>query len=223
VPVLSVLDEREEATLRITEIFRSVQGESTHAGWPCTFVRLTGCNLRCRWCDTAYAFHGGERQTLAAIERRVGALGCRRVEITGGEPLLQPATPELAARLLARGYIVLCETSGERDIDRLPRGVLRIVDFKAPGSGEAARNDWANAQRLRPGDEVKFVVADRADFEWALDRARVHDLFRVPVHVSPVYEVLDPAELADWVVASGADLRLNLQLHKLLWGDVPGR
>jgi len=213
-----------EPTVRVTEIFHSIQGESTHAGWPCVFVRLTGCNLRCRWCDTEYAFHGGERRSVQSVVDEVLRLGCRRVEITGGEPLLQKATPELARRLLARGLEVLCETSGERDIDVLPEGVRRIVDFKAPGSGECQRNDWANVDRLRRGDEVKIVVADRGDFEWAVNIVRTHDLAaRVPVHFSPVYRELEPAALADWIVASGLDVRLNLQLHKALWGDVPGR
>lgn len=220
---LPVIDEGTETLLRVTEIFFSVQGESTHAGWPCVFVRLTGCNLRCRWCDTAYAFSGGQRMSIDEVIQRVASHGCKRVEITGGEPLLQRGTPALARALLALGYEVLCETSGERDIDLLPPGVRRIVDLKAPGSREAHRNDWANVARLRAGDEVKIVVADRADFDWALGVVREHDLTRrVPVHVSPVYGELAPAELAEWLVASGVDLRLNLQLHKVLWGDVPG-
>ena len=223
---LTVLEtpERTAPTLRITEIFHSVQGESTLAGWPCVFVRLTGCNLRCRWCDTAYAFHGGTGRTVDDVVDEVGSYACKRVEITGGEPLLQKATPALARRLLEAGYEVLCETSGERDIDLLPPGVRRIVDFKAPGSGEAERNDWANVDRLREGDEVKIVVADRTDFDWAVQVIRERDLARrVPVHLSPVYGELEPARLAEWVIGTGLDIRLNLQLHKTLWGDVPGR
>lgn len=216
--------ERAELALRITEIFVSVQGESTHAGWPCVFIRLTGCNLRCTWCDTEYAFHGGERRSIEDVLDEVASHRCRRVEITGGEPLLQKATPVLAQRLLERGYEVLCETSGERDISVLPSGVRRIVDFKAPGSGEVSRNDWGNVERLGPGDEVKIVVADRADFDWAIETIRAHDLTaRVPVHLSPVHGALEPSTLAEWIIACGLDVRLNLQLHKVLWGDVPGR
>lgn len=221
--MLPVVGARSEAALRVTEIFCSIQGESTHAGWPCVFVRLTGCNLRCRWCDTEYAFHGGEKLAVSEVVERVHGFGVRRVEITGGEPLLQRATPELASRLLAEGYEVLCETSGERDIDLLPSGVRRIVDFKAPGSGESARNDWENVGRLRPGDEVKIVVADRRDFDWAVTEIRQRGLTRVPVHLSPVHGELEPEVLAEWLLRSGLDVRLNLQLHKVLWGDVPGR
>lgn len=215
----------EDATrLRVTEIFFSIQGESTHAGWPCVMVRLTGCNLRCSWCDTEYGFTGGETLELPAVLHRIAAFGCRRVEITGGEPLLQKGTPALAQALLDGGYIVLCETSGERDIDLLPGGVHRVVDLKAPASGESHRNDWANLARLRPGDELKVVVADRADFDWALSVIRRHGLAdRVPISVSPVYGRLEPRVLAEWLLDSGLDLRLNLQIHKALWGEAPGR
>jgi 7-carboxy-7-deazaguanine synthase len=210
--------------LRVTEIFRSIQGESTHAGWPCVFVRLTGCNLRCTWCDTAYAFEGGGWMNLDEIETRVAALRCQRVELTGGEPLLQPATPELARRFLHSGYRVLCETSGERDIGLLPSEVVKVMDLKAPGSGESHRNRWQNLDLLGPNDEVKVVVRDRADWDWTVQVLDRHGLdARTTVHVSAVWGELDPAKLADWVLDSGKNVRLNIQLHKVLWGDVPGR
>lgn len=231
--VLPVLDEAarvpeghgvDPARLRITEIFFSIQGESTHMGLPCAMVRLTGCNLRCSWCDTEYSFKGGRTMGVDEVVAEVDAFGCRRVEITGGEPLLQKGAPVLAQRLLDAGYTVLCETSGERNIDLMPFGVRRIMDLKPPGSGESHRNDWANLDRLRPGDEVKFVVTDRADFDWAMATVREHDLVsRVPVLVSPAYEQVMPRDLAAWILESGLDVRLNLQMHKTIWGEEPGR
>jgi len=213
-----------EPRLRVTEIFLSLQGESTRQGLPCAMVRLTGCNLRCTWCDTEYSFTGGENRSLSDIVQDVEAFGVRRVEITGGEPLLQKSAGDLASRFLALGYEVLCETSGERDIDIMPAGVRRIMDVKCPGSGESERNDWSNMARLRDGDEVKFVVADRADFDWATEVIRTHVLTtRVPVHVSPVWKAVEPADVAEWILASRLDLRLSLQQHKLLWGETPGR
>lgn len=212
------------AKLRITEIFFSIQGESSHMGLPCVMVRLTGCNLRCSWCDTEYSFKGGTTQTVDEVVRQVADFGCRRVEITGGEPLLQKGAPVLAQRLLDAGYTVLCETSGERNIDLMPPGVRRIMDLKPPGSGEAHRNDWANLARLRAGDEVKFVVSDRADFDWMLEVVGTNNLHgRVPLLVSPVHETVPPRELAAWILESGLDLRLNLQMHKAIWGKEPGR
>ncbi|MEM1025358.1 MAG: radical SAM protein [Myxococcota bacterium] len=209
--------------LRITEIFHSIQGESTRAGWPCTFLRLTGCNLRCSWCDSEYTFKGGTWMEVDEIMARVEAEPARLVEITGGEPLLQPSVAVLARRLLARGYEVLCETSGERDISILPEGVARIMDLKAPSSGESERTDWANLERLRPGDEIKIVVADRADFDWALEQLQRHDLLaRAPLSMSPAWG-RSADGLADWILATGLPIRLNLQLHKILWGEVPGR
>jgi 7-carboxy-7-deazaguanine synthase len=210
--------------LRITEIFFSVQGESTFAGRPCSFVRLTGCNLRCVWCDSEYTFTGGVIKTLDEIMAEVRTHPTKLVEITGGEPLLQKGAPVLAQRLLDDGYTVLCETSGERNIDLMPPGVHRIMDLKAPGSGESHRNDWSNLDRLREGDEVKFVLADRADFEWMTATIREHGLQKkVPLLASPVHGWLDARELAEWILESGLDLRLNLQLHKLLWGEERGR
>lgn len=208
----------------MTEVFHSIQGESTLAGNPCTFIRLTGCNLRCSWCDTAYAFHGGEWRTVSELLTLVGTYGARCVEITGGEPLLQPGVTHLADALLDAGYIVLCETSGERDIGILSSRVHRIVDIKAPSSGESHRNRWGNLEQLGPRDEVKVVVADRDDFEWAVEVIERHRLVgRVPVSLSPVWESLSPADLAEWILSSKLELRLNLQLHKVLWGDTPGR
>lgn len=205
--------------LRVTEIFFSLQGESTHQGLPCIFVRLTGCNLRCSWCDTTYSFTGGTTMSLDEVMAQVATYPSKRVELTGGEPLLQKAAPRLAQRLLDAGYTVLCETSGERDIDLMPPGVKRIVDLKAPGSGEVAGNLWSNLEKLRAGDEVKIVLADRADFDWAIGVIRARGLEgRVPLLLSPVHGRLDAATLAGWMLESGVDARMNLQLHKQLWG-----
>lgn len=210
--------------LRVTEIFFSLQGESSHQGLPCAFVRLTGCNLRCTWCDTEYSFKGGQTMTVADVIARLERFPVRRVELTGGEPLLQKAAPVLASRLLALGYTVLCETSGERDIDLMPPGVKRIVDLKAPGSGEVEANRWENLEKLRPGDELKIVLRDRADYDWALAVIRRHGLeARVPLLLAPVHGQLAPRQLAEWMLADGVEARLNLQLHKQLWGEEPGR
>ena len=216
--------------LRVTEIFHSIQGESTRAGLPCTFVRLTGCPLRCVWCDTEYAFHGGERMTLDEIVERVRALGTPLVEITGGEPLIHPGTFELAKRLLDDGRTVLIETSGAIDVSPLDPRAHRIMDLKCPGSGEAHRNLWSNLDHLTARDEVKFVVKDRADWEWTERVIRERGLNeRVrsgtlgALLVSPVWGDLDLRELAEWVLASGLPVRYQLQLHKLIWGaNVPG-
>jgi 7-carboxy-7-deazaguanine synthase len=213
-----------EPRLRITEIFRSIQGESTHAGFPCAFVRLTGCSLRCVWCDTAYAFHGGADIGLDEAVARVLALGTRLVEITGGEPLEQEAVYPLMRRLLDAGRTVLLETGGHVPLDRVDPRVVKIVDVKAPGSGMQSANLLENLDRLQPHDEVKFVIADRRDFDWslALVRGRDLDTGRV-VTFSPVWETQPAADLAAWIRDSGRPIRLGLQLHKILWGDVPGR
>ena len=219
-PRLPVGHGEDPGRLRISEIFHSLQGESSFTGRPCVFVRLTGCNLRCVWCDTEYSFTGGEPMSIDAVVERVAEHKTSLVEITGGEPLLQKAAPVLAQRLLAAGYTVLCETSGERDISLMPAGVHRIVDLKAPGSGECERNRWANIDALCATDEIKIVVTDRADFDWSIDVITEHKLTsRVPVHLSPVHGQLAAATLADWILQSGLDLRLNLQLHKQL--DLP--
>ncbi|MBX2810797.1 MAG: radical SAM protein [Myxococcales bacterium] len=223
-PVVLPVYSPEDNHLRISEIFFSIQGESTHAGWPCIMVRLTGCNLRCRWCDTEYSFSGGESMSLDEIVAAIQRYPSRRVELTGGEPLLQKNTPRLAERLLSAGYSVLCETSGERDISVLPSGVKRIMDIKPPGSGESHRNRWENLMNLCNGDEVKFVCTDRRDFDWMLGVVEKYQLVgRCPVLVSPAYQQLAGHVLAEWLLASGLDARLNLQLHKTLWGEEPGR
>lgn len=206
--------------MRITEIFLSIQGESSYAGRPCVFVRTTGCNLRCVWCDTAYAFHGGEDLSVDEIVAEVGRLGggCRLVELTGGEPLLQHDIGELAGRLLAAGYTVLCETSGSVPVDRVPDAVVKIMDLKCPGSGEAESNDWSNLQRLDPSrDELKFVVRDRADYEWAKRQVEERDLGRFVLHLSPSFGEMEPRELAEWMLEDGLPARVNLQIHKFIW------
>ncbi|MDT8436299.1 MAG: radical SAM protein [Gemmatimonadota bacterium] len=206
--------------MRISEIFLSIQGESSWAGRPCVFVRTTGCNLRCTWCDTAYAFHGGRdlavEEILAEVERLGGDV--RLVELTGGEPLLQKDIGDLAGRLLARDYTVLCETSGSLPVDRLPEAVVKIVDVKCPGSGESEANDWGNLARLDPGrDELKFVIAHQEDYEWAVARLREHDLARFTVHFSPAFGELENRTLAEWILADRLPVRLNLQVHKYVW------
>jgi 7-carboxy-7-deazaguanine synthase len=216
-----------EARLRITEIFKSLQGESSFAGLPCVFVRLTGCSLRCVWCDSAYAFHGGTERSVADVVAEVEAHGVPLVEITGGEPLEQEGFYALSEALLDRGLTVLVETGGHVLLDRVDPRVVKVVDVKCPGSGMESANDLRNLELLGPRDEVKFVVADRADFDWALDVIRRHGLAsKRTVLISPVFDGSSSRvapELAEWVRDSGLPLRLNLQLHKLLWGDVPGR
>jgi 7-carboxy-7-deazaguanine synthase len=213
--------------LVVTEIFRSLQGESSLAGLSCTFVRLTGCTLRCVWCDSAYAFSGGITRTLDDVLAEVARLGVPRVELTGGEPLEQEGVYPLAAALCDRGYTVLLETGGHVPLDRLDPRVIKVVDIKCPGSGMESRNDLDNLRLLGPKDEVKFVVADRRDFDWALALVEAHGLDeKHTVLISPVFEgAWSPiaAEVAEWVRDSKRKLRLNLQINKLLWGDVPGR
>jgi 7-carboxy-7-deazaguanine synthase len=216
--------------LRVTEIFHSIQGESTRAGLPCTFVRLTGCPLRCVWCDTAYAFHGGRRMTLDEIVSEVDAIGTRLVELTGGEPLSQRPAFELVTRLLDRGYTVLVETSGAIDVAPLDARAHKIMDLKCPGSGEEARNLWSNLDHLTPGDEVKFVIAGRADYEWAADVVRTRGLGErvrrgelAAILFSPVWDRVEWKELAAWVLDDRLPVRMQVQLHKLIWGpDVAG-
>lgn len=216
----------------ITEIFKSIQGEGTRAGLPCIFVRLTGCNLRCTWCDTAYAFHGGTRHTLEDILTRVASLAQHNghiiplVEITGGEPLLQAETPALAQRLLDAGYTVMIETSGERPINTLPAAVIKIVDVKCPDSGEPDTFHLANLDALTENDELKFVISTRRDFDFARDfvvthklASRVRALLFSPVFPDPngTWPGLSSRELAEWVLAEALPVRLGLQLHKFIW------
>jgi len=212
------------SSLRITEIFCSLQGEARSAGWPTAFVRLTGCPLRCSWCDTGYAFTGGESLTLDTILARVAGFGVRHVTVTGGEPLAQVNCRDLLAALSDAGYTVSLETSGALDIAGLDPRVTVVMDLKAPGSGEEARNLYVNLDLLRPTDQVKFVLADRADYEWACARMSEYDLAaRCEVLVQPVHDTLPPAELAQWVLDDRLPARFQLQLHKLLWGDARGR
>jgi 7-carboxy-7-deazaguanine synthase len=213
-----------DATVRVTEIFRSIQGESSRAGYPCAFVRLTGCALRCVWCDSAYAFSGGEVMGVADAAEKVLALGTDLVEVTGGEPLEQEGVYPLMDQLLERGKTVLLETGGHVLLDRVDPRVIKIVDVKAPGSGMMDANLPENLDRLGPNDEVKFVLADRHDFDWALAFVAERGLDgRNLVTFSPVWEKLSAADLAEWIRDSGRPIRLGLQLHKLLWGDLPGR
>lgn len=203
--------------MRVTEIFVSIQGETTHAGRPCAFVRLTGCDRRCTWCDSAYAWEGGEEKSVEAILAALSAYRTRFVTVTGGEPMLQQDTPELCRRLLALGWEVALETHGQAPLGALPEGVRRIVDAKPPGSAEEDRG-FVNLGALRPGDEVKFAVASRADFDWAVQVCKRFGLEgRVPVLLSPVLGRVEPKELVGWLLESGLDARLNLQLHKLVW------
>ena len=210
------------ARLRVTEIFHSLQGEGSGSGRPSAFVRLTGCPLRCSYCDTAYAFQGGEWRTLPEILERVAARPVREVCVTGGEPLAQPACPELLRALCERGYRVVLETGGMLPIGGVDPRVCRAVDVKTPDSGEAERNDWRNLDLLDVSDLVKFVICSRADYEWARARVRERD-WPCEVFFSPAWERQDAGELADWILADGLGVRLQVQLHKVLWGDVPGR
>ncbi len=205
--------------LTINEIFHSIQGESTYAGRPCVFVRLTACDLRCSWCDTPYAFHEGRKMSIDDVVSDVAGRGCPLVEITGGEPLLQDDVFPLMERLLADGYTVMLETGGHRPIDRVPAAVVKIVDVKCPASGESDKNEWRNLDRLAPHDEVKFVVQDRADYDFAKDVMVRHDLpaRAAAVLMSPVHGVLDPRTLSEWMLADRLPARLQMQLHKLVW------
>jgi len=210
--------------LRITEIFHSIQGESSWSGLPCTFVRLTGCPLRCVWCDTEYAFHGGTPRTLEEIVEEVRSIGTSLVEITGGEPLAHPNAFVLANRLLDEGFTVLVETSGAFDVAPLDPRAHRIMDLKCPGSGESDKNLWENLDHLTSRDEVKFVVLDRADYEWARDTIRERGLDRRleegtlgDILMSPVWDACDLLDLADWVLEDRLPVRIQTQLHKHIW------
>jgi 7-carboxy-7-deazaguanine synthase len=211
--------------LTINEIFHSIQGESTHAGRPCVFVRLTACDLRCSWCDTPYAFLEGRKMSVEDVFDQVTTYGCPLVEVTGGEPLLQRDVYPLMDRLLGAGQTVMLETGGHISIDRVPTDVIRVVDVKCPGSGESARNHWENLNLLTPRDEVKFVVRDRADYDLARDVIDRYALAErcAAVLLSPVHNVLDSRDLAAWILADRLTARLQLQAHKYIWGaDVRG-
>ncbi len=211
--------------LSVNEIFHSIQGESTHAGRPCVFVRLTGCDLRCSWCDTPYSFHEGRKMSIDEVIGAVDGYGCGTVEITGGEPLLQKDVYPLMERLLQDGRTVLLETGGHRSLEGVPPGVVTIMDVKCPGSAEAASHDPGNFALLRPHDEVKFVIADRTDYEFARDVLRRESLDRrtAAVLFSPVHGVLEPKALSAWVLEDRLPVRVQLQVHKYIWGaDVRG-
>jgi 7-carboxy-7-deazaguanine synthase len=210
--------------VRVTEVFRSLQGEGNTAGLPTVFVRLTGCPLRCTYCDSAYAFHGGESRPLDAVIDEVAGHGVTHVCVTGGEPLAQPGCLPLLMRLCDAGHRVSLETSGALDISEVDARVVRVLDIKTPGSGESHRNLWDNLRALKPHDQIKFVLCDRADYDWArevIERERLPEICEVLV--SPVWETLAARDLADWVVADRLPVRMQVQLHKILWGDEPGR
>lgn len=205
-------------TLVINEIFHSIQGESSHAGRPCVFVRLTYCNIRCSYCDTEYAFTEGKEMNLGEIVEKVRAYGCKLVEITGGEPLFQPEVHKLMTLLCDEGFEVLLETGGSLDIGTVDPRVKRIIDFKCPSSSMVKKNLWSNVAHLKSGDEVKFVIGDREDYEWAKHMILEHRILqRCPVLVSVVFGKLEPSELAGWILEDKLDVRYQLQMHKFIW------
>jgi 7-carboxy-7-deazaguanine synthase len=207
--------------LKVNEIFHSIQGESTHVGRPCVFVRLTYCNLRCTFCDSEYAFYEGVERPLDEILQIVDGYGCDLVEVTGGEPLIQKETTELLQRLLDRGYEVLLETSGAWPVDSVPDGVRIIMDLKTPGSGMAHKNRWENLRHLDRDDEIKFVICDRGDFEWARSVIAEHDLAaRHAILVSPSFGEVEPRLLAEWILEERLPVRLQLQIHKFIWSPI---
>ena len=212
------MSEREK-TLTINEIYHSIQGESTWAGRPCVFVRLTFCDLRCNYCDTEYAFYEGKKQTLKEIMEGVEAFHCPLVEITGGEPLLQKNVLRLMSMLCDAGHTVLLETSGAHDISKVDPRVHRIMDLKAPGSGEVEKNLWSNIDYLGSRDEVKFVIGSREDYEWSCDKVRRFDLAKRchAVLFSPIFGRIDPREIVEWILADRLDVRFQLQMHKFIW------
>jgi 7-carboxy-7-deazaguanine synthase len=215
---LRPLEGKPPGTLVVHEIYRSLQGESTFAGCPCVFVRLTACHLRCGYCDTPHAFQQGETLSLGAVLERALELGDQLVEVTGGEPLLQPEVFPLMGRLADAGRTVLLETSGALSIAPVDPRVHVILDVKTPGSGEVEANLWSNLDRLKPSDELKFVVCDRADFDWAVAQVRTRELLaRCPVHFSAAFGVVSPTELAAWILETRLPIRLQLQQHKILW------
>ena len=213
-----------QATLRITELFHSLQGESSRVGLPTVFIRLTGCPLRCGYCDTAYAFTGGTNKTIADILQQVATFHTHYVCVTGGEPLAQKNCLVLLAALCDAGYSVSLETSGALDIGNVDRRVARIVDIKTPGSGEVGKNHWENMAQLQANDEIKFVLCDEADYHWARQMLTEHHLADTcPVLFSPVHEQLSPTQLAEWILRDQLPVRMQVQLHKYLWRNEPGR
>lgn len=211
-------------TLRLTEIFYSLQGESNFSGWPTVFVRLTGCPLRCQYCDTAYAFQGGQNQPITGILQQIATYSPRYVCVTGGEPLAQRGCFTLLEKLCDQGYIVSLETSGALDISAVDPRVIKIVDLKTPGSGESKQNLWRNLKFLFPQDQIKIVICDNADYEWAKQIVDEHQLAKkVTVLFSPSYQQLSPQTLADWILRDRLPIRMQVQLHKIIWGDIPGK
>lgn len=210
--------------LRITEIFYSLQGESNSMGWPTAFIRLTGCPLRCQYCDTAYAFHGGQVKTIPDILQQVASYQPRYVTVTGGEPLAQPESLTLLTSLCDAGYIVSLETSGALDISSVDSRVIKVIDLKTPASGEEKRNLWENLKFLLPQDQIKIVICDRADYEWAKHIVDQHQLTeRAQILFSPSHQQMPPQDLADWILQDRLAIRFQLQLHKYIWGEVPGK
>ena len=216
--LLAAVRERTASVLKVNEIFHSIQGESRHAGRPCVFVRLTGCNLRCTWCDTAYAFEEGIDLSVRFVLERIAPYATRYVLITGGEPLVQEGATDLIGELCDRGYEVAVETGGSLDISSVDRRAMLVMDLKCPGSGMSQKNRWENMALLKPTDEVKFVLADRADYDWARDAIARHRLAdRCGVLLSPVHGALQPRSLAEWILADRLPVRLQLQIHKYIW------
>ena len=205
--------------LKVNEIFYSIQGESSYAGFPCVFIRLTGCNLRCSYCDTTYAYEEGKRRAVATIIDKVEAFACRLVEVTGGEPLLQEGIYPLLDGLIDGGHTVLIETNGSLSIDRINPACVKIVDIKCPGSGMADLMDWANLKKLTPHDEIKFVIGDRKDYNWAVGLISKEKLEKRHLHFAPVFGRLRPDRLAEWILKDHLPVRLQLQLHKYIWPD----
>ncbi|OLD62989.1 MAG: 7-carboxy-7-deazaguanine synthase [Acidobacteria bacterium 13_1_40CM_2_68_5] len=216
--MLAAVRQRTARVLKVNEIFHSIQGESRHTGRPCVFVRLTGCNLRCTWCDTAYAFEEGVDLSVRLVLERIAPYATRYVLITGGEPLVQEGAIDLIGELCDRGYEVAVETGGSLDISSVDRRAMLVMDLKCPGSGMSQKNRWENIALLKPTDEVKFVLADRADYDWARDAIARHRLAdRCGVLLSPVHGALQPRSLAEWILADRLPVRLQLQIHKYIW------
>lgn len=221
---VALVQSQGEPRLRITEIFLSLQGEAETVGWPTVFVRLTGCPLRCHYCDTSYAFTGGEWMSVDAVLEAVGDYHCRHICVTGGEPLAQKGCLELLTRLCDSGYAVSVETSGTLDIARVDQRVSRVVDIKTPLSGEAGKNRYENIAYLTPHDQVKLVIGDRNDYEWSkavVEKYRLNE--RCTVLFSPIFGTIEPRKLAEWIIEDRLEVRFQMQLHKILWGDEPGR
>ena len=204
--------------IKINEIYLSVQGESTHTGLPCIFIRLTGCNLRCSWCDTAYAFHEGKNMSIDEILQKVENFGIHLVEITGGEPLMQDNVYTLMKRLIKKGYKVMLETGGSISLERVPKDVIKIMDLKCPGSGEQEKNNLDNLKLLAPHDEVKFVILDKKDYEWSRDIIKRYNINETAhILISPVFDKLELKEIVKWILEDRLPVRLQTQLHKIIW------